>query len=83
MVLNIDFRHLASDFNELREPFINYNNCIVIATYSYLSFVIWPIFLCCDSMLELLYLIFVIQDKVEDGEGGRVIMFHHGMAGGS
>ena len=45
MVLNIDFRHLASDFNELREPFINYNNCIVIATYSYLSFVIWPILL--------------------------------------
>ena len=79
MVLKINFSHLASDFNELREP----NNCIVIATYSYLSFVIWPIFLCCDSMLELLYLIFVIQDKVEDGEGGRVIMFHHGMVGGS
>ena len=32
MVLNNDFRHLASDFNELLESFINYNNCIVSAT---------------------------------------------------
>ena len=31
----------------------------------------------------LLCFIFVIRDKVEDGEGGRVIRIYYGMVGGS